>query len=569
MGRRATNKRVASKPATSNQLIRDRLSSLLVASCIITPLLILISLAYGKLIHGYFAADEWWGFSFAIASGNLKEALKPSGVYAPGANLFIYSLYHLFGTRAIVWAILTLVIHTANTGLVFWLASRLSKNRWLALWTAGLFAFLPMGSQFIHQFSLMPTSGVASLLALSSLVAYSYRKLILALILLLLSFSFSPYTVPFIFFTGLLEISLFSKKEWWRSVGRLVGVGGTFGLYYYLLNRISLKAGGLYDRPIHQGEDVVERLKAVGEKIYNGYGELLAQKPGLIDPAVMQGYSHYIVATAVVLIIILFLTKRYQYAKTALIGLLWIPASLALFSTLSTVAINVTYPSRYFYLSTVGLGLLVGSLVVGLLDYSINYAGQKIHIGSVMIGCLLLAAVGHYLPKTQAIITAEINTGKAKRLVIDAVTKAVPPPLQQRDGLFCFTSDTGHYATGPETIPLPFPINFNFPLAVIYRAKEPGLKSLFGRSDYFVNPAASWYWYAHPEAKPWEAGPGIGFATNLNDCQKMLGLYPFINHDQVYGFAYLGEKRQVIDISKPLRQYLAGDQTVRDQLYPK
>lgn len=529
----------------------------------VAVLIALCFLAYGQILKGYFAADEWWALGFAISRQSLKEVFETAGIFAPGANLFIWLLYKAFGVNATAWALLALLLHIVNTHLLFWSTTRLSSRIEIGFFVAALFAILPMGSQFVDQFSLMPTSGIATTLGFLALLAYSYRYIWLTALLFFVSLLFSAYTVPFMLFIGLYEVVFIERKQWYKSLLRLLPVGLIFGIYYLLLRSISLNAGGLYDRPVTEGQSILERLMLVVQKAYQGYAEILLRQPGLIDPVFMVRYSTFIVIVAVTLIGILWHRKQYRLARTALVGLLWIPASLLLFSTLSTVALNVTFPGRYFYVGTVGIGLLLGSILIGL-----GSLRSQLWPGQLILAICLVGLLFHYLPQTKKEVLIEVHSGQDKQLVMNAITQAVQPPLSQRDGLFCFTSNTGHFATGPEVIPLPYVINFNFPLAVVYRSNEPRLYPLFQKSDYFVNPAASWYYYSHPEGEPWKAGPGIGFATNIADCQKLLSLYPFITLDGVYGFAYDGPKKKVTNITEALRTYLAGDTTVRDQLYP-
>lgn len=541
-------------------MTKKRYSELLEKAPRLIPHVLLMAFviaAYGNLMYGYFAADEWWAFSAVIASKSFWEMLWSS--YAPGGNLFIYVLYHLFGVNAVVWAFLSIALHLLNVWLAYWFVTRLAKNIWVGFFAAALFAFLPMGNQFISHFSLMPLGVIGTTFALASLVAYSFRRPILSGFLFLISLSFTAYTGPFILLLVLQEFVLFEREKWRRSLMAIASPIVVFLAYLLFLKRYT---AGLYDRPtVGEGSSLFEHLWAMITKSYQGYAELVIQQPGLIQPELMIRYSTILVLISLVLIAGLFLKKQYEPARVAIYGLLWIPSSLILFSTLNTVAANVTFPSRYFYVTTLGYGILIGGLVAGYFSFFKGRARE------VVIGILVIAASIYYIPQTRYQVAIEVNTGKAKRLIMDTIVAEVPKPLG-RQALFCFTSNTGHFATGPEVIPLPYAINFNFPLAVTYRANESTLRSLFTRSDYFVNPAASWYHYGHPENKPHEIGVGIGFATSLGDCQKVRSLFPFLKVEETYGFAYDGTRHALTNVTEPLRLYLNGDQSKKDALYP-
>ncbi len=487
----------------------------------------------------------------------------PAGLYAPAANLFIYLLYKFFGINASVWAILTLLFHTLNTYLIYWYTKRVTGRAIIGLLTAGLFAFMPMGSQFLHQFSMMPTSGIAVTLALISLILYSYQRSIMAAFFLFLSFNFSPYTIPFLFFLFLTEAVYFNRKKWLSSIGRFCAILVALGTYYYLLNEASLKSGELHDRPISGDSNLLDRLQVIGQKAYQGYSELLLNLHGQIDPDMAVRYSTIIVATSLLLIGLLLWRKQYQLTKTALLGLLWIPASLSLFSTLNTVALDAVFPSRYFYIATAGYGLLIGSIAVGLIDKTY----RRIKLGEVLVFLLLVVSIIRYLPTTRQIVAGEVALGTTRKMIMNSIIAQLPSHLG-RDALFCFTGNAGHYGQGPEMLPLPFVHNFAFNLAVYYRADAEPLYDFFNETGYFVNPAPSFYYYSKEQKDPDGIGPGIGFTPNPSECKRIYEKFSFIRLDDVHAFAYDEEKQSLTNISVPMRAFITGNQSVESELYP-
>lgn len=544
----------------NGDLLRRNQSNLI----LIALLIFLAILAYGRLIHGYFATDEWWAFSYAIAARNFRELLLPSGVYAPSANMFIYWLYQAFGLNALVWALIALGLHLGNTVLLYVIILRLSSNRLIGFLAAAAFTVLPMGSQFLHQFSMMPTSGMATFFALLALLAYVYRRGIVAAILFFIALSFSPYAGPFVLLLPLMELVLFERKNWKQTVVRVGAVGLAFGAYLLALQQTSLKSQQLHDRPISGDSHVFERLLVVGQKMYQSYGELWHSLPGTIDSQLMLRTSTWIIVIALVLIVFIAYRRQWLAAKVTLIGLLWIPFSVSLFSTLNTVALDATFPGRYFYVTTVGVGLMFGGILAGLLPLTL----RKVRVSDLAIGCVALLLIGFGLPKTQRAVAGEVELGQRRRMIMDTITTSAPKPLG-RDALFCFTSNVGHYGTGPVDIPLPFVHNFNFNLAVYYRADVPALRDLFTESGYFVNPAASYYHHSRDKNDPHGIGPGIGFATNMDKCRALKEQYAgILDLEDIYAFAYDGNKGKVTDITAVTRQYLAGDQSIRDLLFP-
>lgn len=541
-----------------------RIKSVLIFSIPIVILIALVFVAYGQLLQLYFATDEWWAFSYAIANNRLTDLLQAVGAYTPGANLFIDWLYHQFGVNARVWATLALTFHVLNTLLVYWLVWRLSENRLIAWVTAGLFTILPMGSQFLHQLSLMPTSGVATLFGLTAAVTYTYRRSLLAAGLWLVGLAFNPYIASFVLVIPLLEIGLINRKDW-RRLGHLIPIVTAFLLYLWVQSEVSFKVSNLHVRPLGSEASLLDRLGTVSQKLYQGYAELLLNRTSTFEPADMVLVSTFIALISLVLIWLLWQRRQYRLARLALLGLLWVPASLVLFSTLNTVALDVTYPSRYLYLPTIGFGLLIGAVIIGLTP-KITY--KKVPLGPALLLGLFALAVIFYLPQTRRAVAAEVNIGQKRQKIMDQLVVAVPKSSLGRDALFCFTSNAGHYGVGPEEIPLPFVHNFGFNLGVVYRYDVPDLDDFFRDPAYFLAPSSSFYYFSRDKNDPDGIGPGIGFAKSPTDCQQVIARHSHLGIEDVRGFAYDGTTSTLTNITDAYRRYLAGDQKAKAALYP-
>lgn len=533
---------------------------------IVALIAFLAIVAYGRLTALYFATDEWWAMSYAIAHQDIKDLLQPAGVYAPSANLFISWLYRTFKVDPLPWAVIALALHMANSILVYLTFRRLTAQQAVGFLAAVAFAILPMGSQFLHQLSLMPTSGMATTFALAGLFAYVNRLPLLAGALFAVGLSFSPYVAPFVGLYLLTELALISRPQWWLSLLRALPTVLIFALYLYVQKVTSLM-DNLQDRPVAGDNTLVERLQVIGQKLYQSYAEILLNLPNAIDPREMIQASTIFLVSALVLIGLVLWRKQWLMARSALIGLLWVPVSLVLFSTLNTVSLDATFPGRYFYVTTVGLGLLAGSLIIGLIPERYKIRPRwPIQIVATILATLI--GLIYYLPQSWRQVNAEVKLGQTRKMIMTEIDKAVPHPLG-RDAFFCFTSNTGHYGVGPEVIPLPFVHNFGFNLLVTYRANDHQIKPFFSDNDYFVSPSSPFYYYSREKSDPDGIGPGIGFATDLAECRTYRERFAnIIGLEEVYGFAYDGAKGRLIDISVPLRQYLAGNESVKDQLYP-
>ncbi len=446
--------------------------------------LLLIGLSlYGQLIHGYFATDEWWAMSFAIYSHSLRAALTPAGVYTPLANLLILGLYQLFKVNALPWALLTILLHLVNVCLVYWLLTKLSKQRLIGFMTAGLFTLVPMGSQFLSQFSMMPTAGFGYTLGLASLLFYVYRRPFWSVLLLGLSLGFTAYAVSLVPVFVLVELVLLNRRDWrinwWRPLPNL----GLFSLYLAVQRYILSHGAVTYDRPI-AGQSVIGRLIEIGLKIYELFGELILNQTGRIDTGLTLKLSSVFLLAVFLGLIGLALRRQWDLFRLGLFGLLFSASTIALFSSLNTVTLDAAYPGRYLYLVPIGIGTTLSALLIGLTAHrSISRLPLIISVS------LFIGAAFYYWPKTNQTIMTEITLGQVRQKIMQIITSDVTKPLPN-EALFCFTSNTSHYGQPPDRLPLPFVHNFAFNIAVVYRPTDPEFRNFFGEAGIFLNPAA-------------------------------------------------------------------------------
>lgn len=539
-------------------------------------------LSYRPILMGGFAADEWWAMGYAIRVDSLSDILKPAGIFAPLANLWIYTLYQLFANQPVYYAAIALGLHLINTALWQNIVWRLSGQKYLAIAAAAGASFFVASNEFITHLSLMSTSGMATTLALLGLWALIRGRARLAAGLYLAGLLFSAYILPFIgiywLWSLIYQWPLWAelKKSRWDSLKPLLWSLGSTGLalaiYYWLLNKYSLKAGGLYDRPTDQS--LIERLEAMSQKVVSAYSEFFHLPGGLIQVEFHWQVGLTILATMAILAFYAWRTQQLKLARLIIWSGLTIGASLILFVNLNTVASNVVLPSRYFYLASFAYStvLATGLSCLTQSDRSNDkHTAQTRDLTAIMTTILMLAWLSlHFSQALQDRIMIEVNSGRARAKILRQFVSTIPVKSLERDNLFCLISDTGHFGTDAKTIPLPFIINPLFPLATEYLPNKPELHFIFERSDYFVNPAASSYWYIHPEGKPWEAGFGLGYAKNLADCRKLIADNPFINLSGVYGFVYTGKENTLKYLDQPFRDYLADkttDTLTTDQAY--
>ncbi|TSC65573.1 MAG: hypothetical protein CEO22_436, partial [Candidatus Berkelbacteria bacterium Gr01-1014_85] len=317
-------------------------------------------LSYRPILMGGFAADEWWAMGYAIRVDSFSDILKPAGIFAPLANLWIYTLYQLFGNQPVYYAAIALGLHLINTVLWQNIVWRLSGQKYLAIAAAAGASYFIASNEFITHLSLMSTSGMATTFGLFGLWALIRGRARLAAILYLAGLLFSAYILPFI---GVYWLwSLIYQLPGWSEIKKqkltplkpllwsLGSTGLALGIYYWLLNKYSLKAGGLYDRPTDQS--LVDRLEAMSHKVISAYSEFFHLPGGLIQVDFHWQVGLTILAAVAILAFYAWRTRQLQLSRLMLWSGLTIGASLILFVNLNTVASNVVLPSRYFYLAS-------------------------------------------------------------------------------------------------------------------------------------------------------------------------------------------------------------------------
>lgn len=200
---------------------------------VVVVLLVIIALyTFRDLPKTFFQQDEWQFFGaaiWALASSNpiLTTILPFEGQlthFYPFSTLFFLFEYLSFGTTFVPYAIAALVLHLLNTGLVYLLARKLTRNTVLSLGTAGLFLVNSYAHQTVTWVMAATITLPAVLLLLLSCLAFvtyvgsgSTKHLIVSLLLLVGSLLFKEISL---FLLGFLPFVLL-LKTYLRGVVRI------------------------------------------------------------------------------------------------------------------------------------------------------------------------------------------------------------------------------------------------------------------------------------------------------------------------------------------------------------
>ncbi len=314
--------------------------------------------------------------------------------YRPILTLYISSLFVLFQNNAFFYHITQLLLHTANSILVFYLFKIFFKEK-LSFFLALLFLVHPMN---VESVSIMSSGsvlyfffGILALLISRDNIPGKNKSIILFLLLLLSVFS-KESGFLFIFIIVLFQF-LFKK----RNLGKSFVLGTAITFFYFVLH---LWIGNTYFAKLQFVP--IMRLSLTGRLINIPLIILYYLKTFLL-PVSLATDQQWIVRSIDIgnfyfplLIIILFTasvvllglyiyTYRKQFFHTFVFFSLWFLIGIILL--LQITPLDGTVADRWFYFPMVGLlGLL------GVATQSISIKNKNIYFSIVMLGTLVIIA---------------------------------------------------------------------------------------------------------------------------------------------------------------------------------
>jgi len=316
-------------------------------------LLVLVTLgAYANSLKGDFISDD--------RALMLEFSRKAPPLFKGSFEVthFINALcWRLFGLKPFGYHLVSVVLHTVNTVLMFFVVVSLFSKEKLAFITALLFAVHPVNTQVVSWISGKPYaemtlffllglllqkrlvfSGISFLLSLSVQVgalgfpfvsyacAKDRRKFLFFLVILLLC-------VPFVYKTLLHRIAVFGlsgQTEIWPTVGRIASVSRVVA-YYLALALFPLKLGWYH---------------AIGFD----YDKSLEQ------------YNLMAFVSMAVIVMLIMCAFRYRHsARAFFLGILWV--FITLVPCVNIINTNSLVAERYLYLPLAGFCLALGALL--------------------------------------------------------------------------------------------------------------------------------------------------------------------------------------------------------------
>ncbi len=539
---------------------------------VIIPLLILF--VYWDLPKTFYQQDEWQAIGHILVqgAGNIVHYTTPEQLLLGGGRplsraLNLILLGH-FKFNLLPISIFAIVIHSLNSLLVFYLAKKLFNKFWISFFASLFFALNSVSSQSITWVAAVgglpaTTFLIASLIFYVEYLSknnkkYIYFSYIFGLISLLFKesalFLFILYPLAFFLYKEKIRIKEFLVVH---SPLFFYGILILFFRYLGLFFRNDNAAGfvGVADNPVRSAlvHLVLYPITSLFQifvpptDLYNLTPLIIkTQYKFLIDSPVRDLVAQSIAADMVssigaffilgIFIFLIYKTKD-KFTKKGIIFIL-------LFFFLSLLPYVVVHrdssylSSRYFYVSSVGAGILLGIFI--------NYL---VKINKIFL-ILIIPVISFYMLHNVQIIKKEINfqqeIGSQRIAVLKGITNIYPNP--ENNSIYYVISDKSYYGS----ITNPFQNGLGYVIEV-WNFDTGKIPSSFLTENFLWDLGAEGY----------DSKGSLGFGY-FQDIDKMVGV---INSEKltpeiVHGFFIESKTNRVIDITRETRERvssLSGD----------
>ena len=422
---------------------------------------VLCLLAYGKGLSRYFVSEDFfvlrrfaesslWDTTWAHLTGPLLE-ISFVKFYRPVSGFLVHLEYLLWGTEPTGYLVTHLAVHGINAVLVYRLARVWGgRCRASAAGVTTIFALYPL-----HPNAVLFIAGFATLFSatflLASLVLYErYRAgrgplpLIGSLATFALALGSYEQTVVLPIFVVARELLAAweekGRKAWRELWQRGLSAWPFFGVLagYFLVRRVAL------GETVAGYEGFQARLLA-GEVIKVGHGILVG-----IARLIYPDYDRGVWEVAVGLIGLLMVLgtvwvcyRRDESLRFWTLGWIWILASQAPFVFAGVVPGN----GRYWYLTSIGLGLLIVA-VAGLVSQALIRFRPRVDPTLSITIVSAVAGLGYFFQLT-GYVTVYADAGKLARSVQSRLAE-----LPGGDGQRVFVTGYPEFLKGARKTPI-------------------------------------------------------------------------------------------------------------------
>lgn len=548
-------------------------------------------------LNTFFQQDEWNGFGLVIHLAHQSPlswfGMLTSQHFIPFTGLFWLFLYRIFGFQPQFFALTSLLLHSIASYLVFELASRLSKNKWIGILTAILFATNVCASQaFMHLGVFANTIPclilmLLFLLYLSSITAkkvFEKKDLIVLLSLFLSAVFFREdalILIPlFIAFNLIYNKKSFNRKNivFFIIFFSVVLIFFLFRVSMQLLDPTGIQVSRKIFLLTYFYNLSTLPFKFVVENLFTGY-PFLFQFTGRIigvmyDISISPDVILSVVMDYMVLIIFSLLSIFFYFLTRGIKQkTFWNSFYFSLVIILSHALILSTVgrriwivESRYLYFSSIGVYFIFSFLLFTILKR--NYGFRLANFMKVIIGVILLIFLlsNSYFQMQKNIRDTQFDAAAKKSIISDI--KTLYPTIPKKTIFFVKCKGTCHnngrfYLS--DSLVLPFSSGPGWIIMLYYsRLNEKAYAPFFTR---YEGETEIWDWKVHKFAKVknleflWDMGAqgyreigdyGFGYFTSVDFLKETLSKNK-LNKDIVIGLEYNEKNFKINDISKEIR----------------
>jgi len=528
-------------------------------------LTIVIVLTFWSLPKTFYQQDEWQSLGYFLAQGPedvLRHTTPLGSISGEGRPLSgIFYLVFLGGFKLDVVPITIFAVsnHLFNTFLVFLLANKISKNKYIGLFAASLFALNSVSHQAVTWISAVTTLPTTSLILLS-LITYlrflgSNKKKDLYISFVFGAISlFIKETGVFLFISFPIIYFIYRRKANFKEFFNLHLPLIIYGALF-LLTRLTVlflrteKVAGF----VGGGENFIQ-LVIFHSVLYPLTSLFQIYIPPLdlysITPAITKMQYKFLVGSpltdlvaqsvtadmisilgAMVILGVLLLISIKSKDKTANKNILF---ALALFflSFLPYAVLNrdSSYlSSRYFYVGAVGAGILFGYIIYFLSN--LNKYSKWIVLPLVFIFLF------HHASTIRSDINYQVKLGNERKAVLNGI-KTLKPTLDDKT-IFYITSDKEYY--GPITNP--FQNGLGYVLQIVYYDSGKVPKEFL--SENFL-------WDLGSQGYRELGNKGFGYFQNIDKMAKKMEKNN-LRVDSIHAFFIRSSDTKVLDITSDVR----------------
>lgn len=529
------------------------------------PLLVFLVglVVWSPIFKIFYLQDEWQGLGHIFVEGVRHPIAGASfiqlifGENRSLARLLGLFLFGQFPLNALPVAIFSLVFHLLNSCLVFFLAGKFFKKRFLSLIAAFAFLVSSVSANAVYWFSTSVGTLPATTLILIAIFYYfkylekeSTRKRYLVFGLLFVSLFFKEIgTFLFIF---LPIFSLLSKRE---KIGVFIKKYWVFILFFVLIvgfRVFQLKSiqgpNALFITGSSQNFSLTLLIRAILYPLTSFSLEFFPA-PVLLNLArnVTSNYYPFISVGQFELVSQTVVLDLIAVGLTFIISLAFVFAIrnddktirqrisfwffFIIFSFLPYVVISKTYSyleSRYYYLSMVGASILIAW-----------FFGKLFSSRKMVLKILAMLAVALYLfihlKYLRTDLNSEVKISAERTHFIREIGSYIKVSSNPRN-IFYITSDSDYYVVGNK---VPFQQGTGYTLMILAHGKIDEPNSFL--TDHFL-------WDIGSQGYKDENGIGFGYFYDKAELAKAIRTNK-ISSDSLKAFFYDSKKEKLIDIT--------------------